>query len=128
MYKNTLYIIIVGIIIAAVVILIWICYAYFYYRTSMDRLIKIATTKFMMIIPKLIINKYVIECVKELSAYDRENEILTAVFRITPDSNNPDAPLIPLMTRRYNIVYDSDSCDPNKFGIYIGCININESP
>lgn len=120
-YEVLLY----GFIIAVVVIVIWIYYAY-NYRTSLTRLSRMAGQRYMMLVSPETQAQYVVQCDPSLSAYDTVNQIFTAVIKFTPDIDHPTAPKIQNVSKKYSIVFDAVNCNPSDLAQYISCLNVNE--
>lgn len=112
-----------GFIIAFIIIIIWLIYAY-YYRTSIIRLSKLAGQKYLMLVSTDIQNNYIVQCDPNLSYID-SNGIFNAFIKFTSDIDHPNAPLINSVIKKYTISYDSSNCDPNNLIQYIDCINVN---
>ncbi len=114
-----------GFIIALIVILIWLYYAYAY-KTSMTRLSKLAGQRYMMLVSPEIQAQYIVQCDEKLSSYNKQDQTFNAVIKFTPDINHPKAQPIANVTKKYNVTFDNTSCDPNNLVQYISCINVNE--
>ena len=113
MSSLDLWFIVNGILLAAVIILIWLIYAY-YYKTSVTRLSKLAGKKYLPTVPADIQSKYVILCDAELSKYDSASHKFTAVITMTPDMNHPDAPKKPHVTKIYDVINVANPCENNQ--------------
>lgn len=96
----------IGFIIGLVIVLIWVIYA-FIYRTSVERLSRLAAKKFMMIAPATTKDQYVIHCNPKLSSL--KDDTFNAVFQFTPDSAHPTAPPLKNITKLYKVTYDKKS-------------------
>ncbi len=122
---NVWDVILIGFVIALLVIAAWLYYAYTY-RTSVERLSRKAGKKYEMIAPDIQHDQYVIQCDSNLSSYNSDTEIFTAVITLTPDLKHPSAIPLKNVIRTYKIVYSSDQCDPNNYAQYVNCINVND--
>jgi len=114
-----------GFIIAIFIVMIWLYYAYTY-RTSIERLSKLAAQKYMMIATPNQRDQYVIQCDRINSYYNDDTKIFTAVITFTPDLQHPSAPKLPNKTMLYKVTDKINECDPNDLKQYIYCINIDE--
>jgi hypothetical protein len=121
---SKLEVLLYGFLIALVIILIWLVYAY-YYRTSMTRLAKLAGQKYMIIAPAYVQEQYIIQCDPIASSFNSTTNSFNAVIKFTPDIDHPNAPPLPNVTKNYTITYDSSTCDPEKLVEYINCIDVN---
>jgi hypothetical protein len=102
--------IIYGAIIAAIIVLVWIIYAY-NYRTSVSRLCRLAAGKYISVVPNDIKEKYVILCDEKLSKYDSANSKFIAIFTFTPDHRYPGAPQRGNTTVIFDVITKSDPCE-----------------
>jgi len=114
-------VILYGFIIAAIIIIIWLSYAY-YYKTSVARLSKLAGQRYMMITSASIQSQYIVQCDPNQSSYDPTSQTFNATITFTPDISHPNAPKLPNVTKKYNV----GSCDPNNLIQYIECLDVNE--
>jgi glucan phosphoethanolaminetransferase (alkaline phosphatase superfamily) len=121
---SKLEVLLYGFLIALVIILIWLVYAY-YYRTSMTRLAKLAGQKYMIIAPAYVQAQYIIQCDPTTSSFNSTTNSFNAVIKFTPDIDHPNAPPLPNVIKNYTITYDSSTCDPSKLVEYINCIDVN---
>lgn len=122
---NKSEVILYGFIIAAIIIILWIVYAY-YYKTSIIRLSRMAGQRYMMITSTDIQSQYIVQCDPNQSTYDPVSQTFNATITFTPDIKHPNAPKIPNVTKKYNVAFDSSTCDPSNLVQYIGCLNVNE--
>lgn len=121
---SKLEVLLYGFLIALIIVLIWLVYAY-YYRTSMSRLSKLAGQKYMMIAPADVQAQYIIQCDPTTSSFNSAINSFNAVIKFTPDIDHPNAPHLPNVTKNYTITYDSSSCNPTNLVQYINCIDVN---
>lgn len=112
-----------GIIISLIIILIWIGYAR-WYRTSIERLSKLASKKYQRIASAIENSKYVVQADPDLSSIEPSTGKFKAVITRKPDMNNPDAAFLSNVVMYFDIVYNdcSEKVDPVKF---MTCINVN---
>lgn len=120
--KMNLNFIIYGAIIALVIIVVWVIHAY-NYRTSMERLCRLAVIKYMPNVAEDIQSKYVILCDEKLSKYDSGKQKLHAVFTFDPDALNQDLKKLPNVSYTYDIVTTGSKCEFDA----IGCAETNAS-
>ena len=118
-YEILLY----AIIITFILILLWFGYA-FIYKTSVARLANLALKKYTPLAGTLG-EKYVILCDPNLSSFNSDANLFTAVITFTPDMNNLNAPARPNVTKIFNIVYDDVVCSESNLKQYFSCINVN---
>jgi hypothetical protein len=114
-----------GLLISLILILIWIGYA-FWYRTSIERLSKLASQKYLKISSDDENARYVAQADPVLSNYDSKANKFRAVIVRKPDMNHPNAPPLSNVVMTFDIAYSDEECggadDPVRF---IRCINVN---
>jgi hypothetical protein len=101
-----------ALIVTAVIILIWLIYAYTY-KTSVTRLAKLAAKKYVPTAPQEIQDQYVIQCDKNLSSYNSSSGMFTAVMTFTPDMDHPSASPKSNITKIYKVISEPNSCENN---------------
>lgn len=110
-----------GILIATIVVVLWLIFAY-YYKSSVSRLSKLAAKKYIPTVPADIQSSYVIQCNPTLSSYDSSTGKFTAVITFKPDLNHPDAPPRNNVTKIYDIISDPNPCENN----VVACAEVNQ--
>ena len=114
-----------GIALALLIIVLWLIYA-IYYRTSITRLSILAAKKYQKIAPPNESARYLIQTDETRSHIDESTGKFVAVITKKPDMNNRDAPPLPDVIMRFNIVYDDLNCNEQKNAAqYMTCINVN---
>lgn len=102
-----------GLILGLILILLWWIYAY-YYKTSITRLCKLASKKYMETLPFEINDQYLVTCDPALSKYNSSDKIFTAVITMVPDMNHPEARPRNNVTKMYRVIAnDDDDCLTN---------------
>jgi hypothetical protein len=107
------YFLLYGLIIAIVILAAWCIYAY-QYRSSVTRLCILASQKYIETLPFEISQKYLILCDENQSYYNSDTKKFTAVFTISPDSNNLNMPKLPDVVKEYTVINSDEDCNFNK--------------